>query len=95
MISVIISPLLHGEVGDVGVGRDLELKDALGGGGVPVEHGAVHRGEGVAGDDGGLDGELLDVRFGLLREEGTSEKQHGVVRLFGYIWHKSHCSCCA
>lgn len=69
------SPLLHGEVRDVGVGRDLELEDALGGGGVPVEHGAVHRGEGVAGDDGGLDGELLDVRFGLLREEGTSEKQ--------------------
>lgn len=63
------SPVLHGEVGDVGVGRDLELEDALGGGGVPVEHGAVHRGEGVAGDDGGLDGELLDVRFGLLREE--------------------------
>lgn len=63
------APLLHGEVGDVGVGGDLELEDALGGGGVPVEHGAVHRGEGVAGDDGGLDGQFLDVRFGLLRRE--------------------------
>lgn len=58
--------LLHGEVGDVGSSGDLELEDPLGGGGVPVEHGAGHRGEGVPGDDGGLDGELLDVRFALL-----------------------------
>lgn len=36
---------------------------------MPVEHGAVHRGEGVAGDDGGLDGEFLDVRFGLLQRK--------------------------
>lgn len=42
------------------------MEFALGGGGVPVEHGAVHRREGIAGDDGGLDGEFLDVRFGLL-----------------------------
>ena len=33
---------------------------------MPVEHGAVHRGEGVARDDGGLDGQLLDVRLDLL-----------------------------
>lgn len=59
--------LLHGEVGDVGAGRHLELEHGLGGCGVPVEHGAVHRGESIAGDDGGLDGELLDVRLGLLQ----------------------------
>lgn len=41
---------------------------------MPVEHGAVHRGEGVAGDDGGLDGQLLDVRFGLLRR-GTRQSE--------------------
>lgn len=64
---------LHGEVGDVGVGGDVEVEDALGGGGVPVEHGAGDRGEGVAGDDGGLDGELVDVRSGLLRTEGPSK----------------------
>lgn len=58
---------LHGEVGDEGPSGDLELEDALCSGRVPVEHGAVHRGEGVAGDDGGLDGELLDVRFRLLQ----------------------------
>lgn len=51
----------------------MEVEDALGGGGVPVEHGAGHRGEGVAGDDGGLDGELVDVRSGLLRTEGPSK----------------------
>lgn len=61
--------LLHGEVGDVSVRRDLELEDALGGGGVSVEHGAVHGGEGIAGDDGGLDGELLDVRLSFLRRK--------------------------
>lgn len=63
---MVICSVLHGEVGDVGLGGDLELEDAVCSGGVPVEHGAVHRGEGVTGDDGGLDGELLDVRFGLL-----------------------------
>lgn len=68
------APLLHGEVGDVGISGDLELEDALGGGGVPVEHGAVHRGEGVAGHDGGLDGEFLDVRFSLLQKRTL--KQH-------------------
>lgn len=68
-----LGALLHGEVGDVGVGGDVEVEDALGGGGVPVEHGAGHRGEGVAGDDGGLDGELVDVRSGLLRTEGPSK----------------------
>lgn len=45
------------------------MEDALGGGGVSVEHGAVHRGEGVAGDDSGLDGEFLDVRFSLLQNK--------------------------
>lgn len=64
--------LLHGEVGDVGIGGDLEVEFALGGGGVPVEHGAVHRREGIAGDDGGLDGEFLDVRFGLLCRDDTA-----------------------
>lgn len=60
-------PVLHGEVGDVGVGGDLELEDPLGGGGAPVEHRAEDRGEGVAGHDGGLDGQLLDQRLGLLQ----------------------------
>lgn len=58
--------LLHGEVGDVGRGGDLELEHALRGGGAPVEHRAVHRGEGVARDHRGLDGQLLDVGLGLL-----------------------------
>ena len=58
--------LLHGEVGDISASGDLKLEDAVSSGGVPVEHGAVHRGEGITGDDGGLDGEFLDVRFGLL-----------------------------
>lgn len=34
---------------------------------MPVDHDAGHRGEGVAGDDGGLNGELLDVRLVLLQ----------------------------
>lgn len=69
LVSQILSrfPVLHGEVGDVGVGGDLELEDPLGGGGAPVEHRAEDRGEGVAGHDGGLDGQLLDQRFGLLQ----------------------------
>lgn len=57
----------HGEVGDEGVGRNAELEKAVGGGRVPIDHDAGHRGEGVAGDDGGLDGELLDVRLVLLQ----------------------------
>ena len=40
---------------------------------MPVEHGAVHGGEGVARDDGGLDGQLLDVRFDLLLRRDRSE----------------------
>lgn len=60
--------LLHGEVGDVGVGGDLELEDPLGGGGAPVEHRAVDGGEGVARHDGGLDGQLLDEGSGLLHD---------------------------
>ena len=71
MWSTLQSPL-HGEVGDVGVGGDLELEDALCGGRVPVEHGTVHGREGITGDDGGLDGELLDVRFGLLCKNITA-----------------------
>lgn len=57
---------LHGKVRDIGVLGDQELEDALGGGGVPVEHGARHRREGVSGDNGGLHRQLLDMRFGLL-----------------------------
>lgn len=82
---------LHGEVGDVGVSRDLELEDALGGGGVPVEHGAVHRREGVAGDDGGLDGELLDVRFSLLqRKHWTTQNMNTQIWsniTTVHVWH--------
>lgn len=63
--------LLHGEVGHVGVGGDLDLEDGLGGGGAPVEHRAEDRGEGVARHDGGLDGELLDERFGLLQTRSS------------------------
>lgn len=62
---------LHGEVGHVGVGGDLELEDGLGGGGAPVEHGAEDPCEGVARHDGGLDGQLLDERFGLLQRQSS------------------------
>lgn len=74
--------LLHGEVGDVGISRDLKLKDALTSGGVAVEQGAVHRGESVAGDDRGLDGEFLDVRFGLLQSKSLKkeEEEEEVIR---------------
>jgi len=65
--------LLHGEVGDVGRGGDLELEHALRGGGAPVEHRAVHRGEGVARDHRGLDGQLLDVGLGLLGGGGAPQ----------------------
>lgn len=87
------APLLHGEVGDVGISGDLELEDALGGGGVPVEHGAVHRGEGVAGHDGGLDGEFLDVRFGLLQKGNVkagllpNQRLNITWILFQKTWH--------
>lgn len=57
----------HGEVRHKGVGRDTELEEAIGGGCVSVDHHAGHRGDGVAGDDGGLDGELLYVRLVLLQ----------------------------
>lgn len=67
--------LLHGEVGDVGISGDLKLKDALTSGGVAVEQGAVHRGESVAGDDRGLDGEFLDVRFGLLQSKSKKKER--------------------
>lgn len=67
--------LLHGEVGDVGISGDLKLKDALTSGGVAVKQGAVHRGESVAGDDRGLDGEFLDVRFGLLQSKSLKKKK--------------------
>lgn len=67
--------LLHGEVGDVGISGDLKLKDALTSGGVAVEQGAVHRGESVAGDDRGLDGEFLDVRFGLLQSKSKKKRK--------------------
>lgn len=67
--------LLHGEVGDVGISGDLKLKDTLTSGGVAVEQGAVHRGESVAGDDRGLDGEFLDVRFGLLQSKSKKKKK--------------------
>ncbi|XP_061662225.1 inter-alpha-trypsin inhibitor heavy chain H2 [Syngnathoides biaculeatus] len=61
------SCFLHGEVGDEGAGRHGKAEDALAGGGVPVEQDAAHRREGVAGDDGGVDRQLLDVRPRLLR----------------------------
>lgn len=64
-------PLLHGEVGDVGAGGDLELEDGLGGGGAPVEHRAEDGGEGVARHDGGRDGQLLDERFALLQRHSS------------------------
>lgn len=57
----------HSEVRHKGVGRDTELEEAIGGGCVSVDHHAGHRGDGVAGDDGGLDGELLYVRLVLLQ----------------------------
>jgi hypothetical protein len=41
----------------------------------------VHRGEGVAGDDGGLDGQLLDVRFAfLLREREIQDNSKSLAR---------------
>lgn len=57
----------HGEVRHKGVGRETELEEAVSAGHVSVDHHAGHSGEGVAGDDGGLDGELLDVRLVLLQ----------------------------
>lgn len=71
MVSSFACFLLHGEVGDVGVGGDLELEDGLGGGVAPVEHRAEDRGEGVARHDGGLDGQLMDERFGLLQRQSS------------------------
>lgn len=66
----------HGEVRHKGVGRDTELEEAVSGGRVSVDHHAGHSGEGVAGDDGGLDGELLDVRLVLLQgAAGATESQ--------------------
>lgn len=48
---------------------------------MPVDHDAGHRGEGVARDDGGLDGELLDVRLVLLQAAaagaGGSQRNRG------------------
>lgn len=50
---------------------------------MPVEHGAVHRSEGIAGDDGGLDGEFLDVRLGLL------QRKHETLHL-ALVWFYAH-----
>lgn len=41
---------------------------------MPVDHDAGHCGEGVAGDDGGLNGELLDVRLVLLKGAAGARK---------------------
>lgn len=60
---------------------------------MPVEHGAVHRGEGVAGHDGGLDGEFLDVRFGLLQKGNVksgllpNQRLNITWILFQKTWH--------
>lgn len=59
---------LHGKVGDVCSGGDVELKDPLSSSRVSVEHATWHRSEGIVGNDGGLDRQLLNVRFSFLAE---------------------------
>lgn len=64
-----VFPHLHGKVGDVCSSGDLELKDPLSGSRVSVKHATGHRSEGIAGNDGGLDRQLLNVRFSFLADE--------------------------
>lgn len=68
---VCICSHLHGKVGDECSGGDVELKDPLSSSRVSVEHATRHRSEGIAGNDGGLDRQLLNVRFNFLEQVMT------------------------
>lgn len=68
------------------------MEEAVSGGRVSVDHHAGHSGEGVTGDDGGLDRELLDVRLVLL--QGAAGAREGKnIFLFKVINGSLYCSC--
>lgn len=70
----------HSKVRHKGVGWDTELEESISGGGVSVDHHAGHGSKGIAGDNGGLDVELLNVRPAIL--QGAAGAREGFFFLF-------------